>query len=93
MCDSFHISHFSCLLISCYLFMYSPLHSVYYPTYAKKQWWISVIVTVKITKNRYTAIKFIDFLRFPLSIDQNHLIATDFYRHRSLSIDYCVYAQ
>ena len=49
-------------------------------TYAKKQWWISVIVTVKITKNRYTAIKFIDFLRFPLSIDQNHLIATDFYR-------------
>ena len=27
-----------------------------------------------------TAIKFIDFHQFPLSIDKNHLIATDFYR-------------
>ena len=31
---------------------------------------------------------FIDFHRFPLSIDNNHLIATDFYRHQFLSIDY-----
>ena len=27
-----------------------------------------------------TAIQFIDFHQFPLSIDKNHLIATDFYR-------------
>ena len=35
-------------------------------------------------KNRYyrfnTAIWLIDFHRFPLSIDKNHLIAIDFYR-------------
>ena len=35
-----------------------------------------------------TAIQFINFHRFALSIDKNHLIATDFYRHRFLSIDY-----
>ena len=29
-----------------------------------------------------TAILFTDFYRFPLSIDKNHLIATDFYRYR-----------
>ena len=29
-----------------------------------------------------------DFHRFPLSIDKNPLIATDFYRYRFLSIDY-----
>ena len=28
----------------------------------------------------HTAIWFIDFHRFPLSIDKNHLIASDFYR-------------
>ena len=50
---------------------------LYYLTHAKKQqWWISV----KIMKNRFdTAIKFIDFHRFPLSIDKNHSIANDFY--------------
>ena len=32
--------------------------------------------------------RFIDFHRFPLSIDKNHLIAIDFYRYRFLSIDY-----
>ena len=32
--------------------------------------------------------QFIDFHRFPLSIDKNHLIAIDFYRYRFLSIDY-----
>ena len=36
-----------------------------------------------------TAIQFIDFHRFPLSIDKNHLIATEFnYRYQFLSIDY-----
>ena len=35
-----------------------------------------------------TAIQFIDFHRFPLTIDKNHVIATDFYRQRFLSIDY-----
>ena len=34
-----------------------------------------------------TAIKFINFHRFLLSIDKNHLIAIDFYRYRFLSID------
>ena len=27
-----------------------------------------------------TAIQFIDFHRFPLTIDKNHVVATDFYR-------------
>ena len=40
--------------------------------------------SLKTMKNRQyrfdTAIQFIDFHRFPLSIDKNHLIATDFYR-------------
>ena len=43
-------------------------------------------------KNRYyrfdTAIYFIDFHRFPLPIEKNHLIAIDFYRYRFLSIYY-----
>ena len=31
---------------------------------------------------------YIDFPRFLLSIDKNHLIANDFYRYRLLSIDF-----
>ena len=38
-------------------------------------------------KNRFDiAIQFIDFHRFPLSIDKNHLIATDFYRFLSITL-------
>ena len=66
---------------------------LYYLTYAKKN--------KKCRTYRYKSLKswkidnihltrFIDFHRFPLSIDKNHLIAIDFYRYRFLSIDYWI---
>ena len=93
MCDSFYISHFSCLLISFTSLCFLSCTLCTVQLTPKNNGGFPLSLPLKSQKNRYTAIKFIDFLRFPLSIDQNHLIATDFYRHRFLSIDYSGYAQ
>ena len=76
------VSTFSCLLISCYSWMCFLSCTIQLMPKNNHQGGLPLSI-VKIMKNRYyrfdQAIQFVDFHRFPLSIDKNHLIATDFF--------------